>query len=290
MALQSGVLGLGAYLVIQGEASAGVIVAGSILSARALAPVEQVIAHWKGFAGARQSWTRLPQQLPQFVRPYDLNLLVVSEASPEVLWARVSGQDSNQSFSFLLKSTDGGATLTEAMRTTDVIVGAEASADGRTVWVSTPVHLYRGQGDAPFTELSLPNGNACALHVGDTLYGCGSNWVHNWALGLSHDEGTTWEPIFALNEIQGPQSCPAGTPIQKVCTSLWPQFASIVGASTYGDGGVGSTPDAGTSDPGEPQPPSKKGCSATPGLVPAALLFLTFTLGRRSRRSPPPRA
>ncbi|KQQ19555.1 type I secretion protein [Methylobacterium sp. Leaf122] len=59
MAVQSGVLGIGAYLVIQGEASAGVIIAGSILSARALAPVEQVIAHWKGFAGARQSWARL---------------------------------------------------------------------------------------------------------------------------------------------------------------------------------------------------------------------------------------
>ena len=63
MALQSGVLGLGAYLVIHGEASAGVIIAGSILSARALAPVEQVIAHWKGFASARQSWTRLRELL-----------------------------------------------------------------------------------------------------------------------------------------------------------------------------------------------------------------------------------
>lgn len=59
MALQSGVLGLGAYLVIQGEASAGVIIAASILSARALAPVELVIANWKGFTSARQSWSRL---------------------------------------------------------------------------------------------------------------------------------------------------------------------------------------------------------------------------------------
>jgi ATP-binding cassette subfamily C protein PrsD len=52
MALQSGVLGIGAYLVINGEASASIIIAGSILSARALSPVEQVIAHWKGFASA----------------------------------------------------------------------------------------------------------------------------------------------------------------------------------------------------------------------------------------------
>jgi ATP-binding cassette, subfamily C, bacterial PrsD len=59
MALQSGVLGIGAWLVIQGEASAGVIIAGSILSARAMAPVELVIAHWKGFVAARQGWARL---------------------------------------------------------------------------------------------------------------------------------------------------------------------------------------------------------------------------------------
>jgi ATP-binding cassette, subfamily C, bacterial PrsD len=59
MALQSGVLGLGSYLVIYDQASAGVIIAGSILSARALAPVEQVIAHWNAFANSRQSWRRL---------------------------------------------------------------------------------------------------------------------------------------------------------------------------------------------------------------------------------------
>jgi ATP-binding cassette subfamily C protein len=66
MALQTGVLGIGAYLVIQGEASAGIIIAGSILAARALAPVEQVIAHWKGFASARQSWTRLRELFVAF--------------------------------------------------------------------------------------------------------------------------------------------------------------------------------------------------------------------------------
>src|SRR3954452_21389533 len=59
MALQSGVLGIGAWLVIQDEASAGIIIAGSILSARALAPVELVIANWKGFVAARQGWARL---------------------------------------------------------------------------------------------------------------------------------------------------------------------------------------------------------------------------------------
>src|SRR6202045_1355965 len=63
MMLQSAVLAVGAYLVIHQEATAGIIIAGSILSARALAPVDLTIAHWKGFVAARQSWQRLNRLL-----------------------------------------------------------------------------------------------------------------------------------------------------------------------------------------------------------------------------------
>src|SRR6202047_1585754 len=63
MMLQSAVLAVGAYLVIHNEATAGIIIAGSILSARALAPVDLAIAHWKSFVAARQSWERLNRLL-----------------------------------------------------------------------------------------------------------------------------------------------------------------------------------------------------------------------------------
>ncbi len=63
MALQSGVLALGAYLVITGAASGGVILASSILVSRALAPAELAIQHWKAFVTARQSWRRLGELL-----------------------------------------------------------------------------------------------------------------------------------------------------------------------------------------------------------------------------------
>jgi ATP-binding cassette, subfamily C, bacterial PrsD len=66
LAVQSGVLGIGAYFVIHGEASAGIIIAGSIISSRALAPIEQVIAHWNGFMSARQSWVRLRELFSAF--------------------------------------------------------------------------------------------------------------------------------------------------------------------------------------------------------------------------------
>ena len=59
--LQSTVLGVGAYLVIKQEATAGVMIAASIIAARALAPVELAIANWKGFVAARLSWKRLTE-------------------------------------------------------------------------------------------------------------------------------------------------------------------------------------------------------------------------------------
>jgi PrtD family type I secretion system ABC transporter len=63
MMLQSAVLGIGAYFVIHGQASAGIIIAGSILVSRALAPVDLAIANWRGFVGARQSRQRLVKLL-----------------------------------------------------------------------------------------------------------------------------------------------------------------------------------------------------------------------------------
>jgi len=75
MALQSGVLAAGAVLVIEGQASPGIIIAGSILTARALAPVELAIGNWRGLVSARQSWQRLKEllkALPEAEKPLAL--------------------------------------------------------------------------------------------------------------------------------------------------------------------------------------------------------------------------
>ena len=61
--LQSGMLGLGAYVVLLGEMSAGAMIAGSILMGRALAPVEQAIGGWPLVLRARQGWSSLQKLL-----------------------------------------------------------------------------------------------------------------------------------------------------------------------------------------------------------------------------------
>jgi PrtD family type I secretion system ABC transporter len=88
MMLQSAVLAVGAYLVIHQEATGGIIIASSILTGRALAPVDLAIGNWKNFISARQSWERLekllrllPAPVAQLPLPAPVQSLVVDKLS-----------------------------------------------------------------------------------------------------------------------------------------------------------------------------------------------------------------
>ncbi|CDZ62208.1 Type I secretion system ABC transporter, PrtD family [Neorhizobium galegae bv. orientalis] len=59
MVLQSAILAVGAYLVIEQEVTAGIMIASSIMMGRALAPVDLAISSWKPFLLGRQSWARI---------------------------------------------------------------------------------------------------------------------------------------------------------------------------------------------------------------------------------------
>jgi ATP-binding cassette subfamily C protein len=93
MFLQTMILGLGAYLVIHNQISAGMIIAASIFVGRALAPVEGVVGNWKGLTNARNAWTRLvklfavageQKQQVSLPRPFGhLKLEAVSAGPPE---------------------------------------------------------------------------------------------------------------------------------------------------------------------------------------------------------------
>ncbi len=75
MTAQSLVLGLGAYLALQQEISPGIMIAGSILLGRALAPIDLLIGTWKGFIAARGQYKRLNELLkkvPQEEEPMQL--------------------------------------------------------------------------------------------------------------------------------------------------------------------------------------------------------------------------
>lgn len=66
MSLQSLVLGLGGWLAIDGHITPGMMIAGSILMGRTLAPIEQVINVWKSYSAARLSYDRLVRLLETY--------------------------------------------------------------------------------------------------------------------------------------------------------------------------------------------------------------------------------
>ena len=111
MLLQSGVLGLGAYLVINQQATAGIIIASSILTSRALAPVELAIANWKGFVAARQSWDRLKELLGMLPAEQESIALPTPMASLSVEGVAAMPPGTNkvvvQDVAFRLKASNG---------------------------------------------------------------------------------------------------------------------------------------------------------------------------------------
>ncbi|MFQ3787929.1 type I secretion system permease/ATPase [Halomonas sp. A29] len=60
---QSLILGLGAWLVLRAELTPGMMIAGSIVMGRALAPIDRMIGTWKGFVSARGAYRRLAELL-----------------------------------------------------------------------------------------------------------------------------------------------------------------------------------------------------------------------------------
>jgi ATP-binding cassette subfamily C protein len=129
MLLQSAVLGLGAYLTIKGELSAGAIIACTVASSRALAPVDLAIGNWKSFVAARLAYQRLrdtlvalaavdePMKLPPPKRSLSLDKITVAiPGSGQVILTDVNFElKAGQSLGIIGPSAGGKTTLVRAL-------------------------------------------------------------------------------------------------------------------------------------------------------------------------------
>lgn len=129
MVLQSAVLGLGAYLTIVGDLSAGAIIACSVASSRALAPIDLAIGNWKGFVAARQAFHRLretvgalekatePMPLPHACRSLKVEkITVAAPATGRVLLSDVGFElQAGDGLGIIGPSAGGKTTLVRAL-------------------------------------------------------------------------------------------------------------------------------------------------------------------------------
>ncbi|QND56259.1 type I secretion system permease/ATPase [Mesorhizobium huakuii] len=86
MMLQLAILGAGAWLVLKGQMTAGMIFASSLVSSRALQPLDQLIGAWRQIADARRAWKRLETALA--ARPAEARKLILPDPA-----GAISAQD-----------------------------------------------------------------------------------------------------------------------------------------------------------------------------------------------------
>lgn len=85
---QSLMLGLGAYLVVLQEVNPGMMIAGSIIMGRALAPLDILISSWKSYKNTKESYARLSQFLEDF--PADNEKLKLPDPQGDIFLESIS--------------------------------------------------------------------------------------------------------------------------------------------------------------------------------------------------------
>ncbi|MGQ0556391.1 MAG: type I secretion system permease/ATPase [Nitrospiraceae bacterium] len=133
LTIQSLVLGLGAYLAIQKQISPGLVISGSILLGRALAPLDQMIGGWRGFLGAREAYHRL-----------DTLLCTIPERESRMALPPLRGQIKLENLVIAVPGRSApilnGITLTIEPGTTVALIGP--SAAGKSTLARAILGLY----------------------------------------------------------------------------------------------------------------------------------------------------
>jgi PrtD family type I secretion system ABC transporter len=134
--LQSGMLGIGAYLVVTDRASGGIMIASSIMMGRALAPVEVALGGWKQLVAARQGILRLR----------DICRVTAAPPAPPVVLPRPSRELSVQNLAVVAPGTDKPivSNISFSLKAGAGLVLLGASASGKTSLSKALVGIWQG--------------------------------------------------------------------------------------------------------------------------------------------------
>jgi ATP-binding cassette, subfamily C, bacterial len=153
--LQSAMLGMGAFVVLRGEMTAGAMIAGSILLGRALAPVEQAIGGWPLLLRARQGWAQLKTLLENTPESADPTVLPRPRAALEINQITVFPPDQQKAS---LRMLDFRVEPGQALG----VIGASAS--GKSTLARVLTGIWR-----PASGAVRLDGAALDQYDGDTL-------------------------------------------------------------------------------------------------------------------------
>jgi ATP-binding cassette, subfamily C, bacterial len=161
--LQSAMLGLGAWLVLRGELSAGAMIVSSTLMGRGLAPIEMAVGQWAVAQRANEAWQRLsdllshvPQTMPRTALPrpqalLDVESLSVGPPGEQVATLRMVSfrLEPGQAIGVIGSSGSGKSTLAKALTGVWRPLGGKVRLDGAALDQYDPDVLGRFLGYLP---------------------------------------------------------------------------------------------------------------------------------------------
>jgi photosystem II stability/assembly factor-like uncharacterized protein len=232
------------------------------------------------------SWTRLPIDLGTKTGAF---IAAVDPNDADRLYLRLDGDPADA----LWKSDDGAATWTPIFESTSDMLGFALSPDGETIAVGGPKDglLVASTSDLAFKKVSSVNVK-CLAWTDDGLYACGDEFVDGFTIGVSHDAGKSFSPVYHQSHL-GLLECPSGTQQAEICPAEWPAIAETIGADGSTSAGAGGAPAAstGATGSGGSDQASDGGCCSTSGrgrssgaAVVLAAVGVAIASRRRSRR------
>ncbi|MBI5515959.1 MAG: hypothetical protein HY909_19410 [Deltaproteobacteria bacterium] len=234
---------------------------------------------WRSEDGG-QRWARTAAR---FGGAAQLFLAGVDPSRPAVVYARAvlaegTADGGGPLATALLRSTDGGESFRELVRTHGPMRGFALAGDGR-LWVGGPDArdgLLRSDDDGVGFRRVAPLPVQCLRWHAGALYVCDAfrprgALLHRWV-----DGEASASVLVRYDQVTGPPRCAASTPVGALCDARWAGLQRLF-AATPQDAAV---TDAGP--PAPPRPPSDCGCGAGAGRGPPALA-VAFILRRRRR-------
>lgn len=187
------------------------------------------------------SWETLP------IAGSDLNHMpyigAIDPEDPEVVYARLDGATSDT----LVVTRDGGRTWQQVLSASSLL-GLALSPDGKSLAVGSERDgvLVAATDVLDFEQVSSL-GVQCLTWSEDGLYACADQDTSGFTVGVSRDNGRSFEPVLRLEALCGPLACDPKTSTAQICPSAWPAVRSLLGPAACVTGGSDSGPDLGGS-------------------------------------------
>jgi photosystem II stability/assembly factor-like uncharacterized protein len=179
-----------------------------------------------------QTWTRTTLDLPP--SSGSLFISAIDPTDPDRLWVRLPALGDRFGLfpASLLASSDKGASFVMLAATMMGMLGLAVSPDGTQLAYGGPadgLHVGPSDGSGELTRVSDLRVR-CLRWNADGLYACGTEPSDPFSVGLSTDQGATFQPVYTMAETC-PQACADGTSFALACETPWTGIGPAIEAS-----------------------------------------------------------